>query len=102
MAAPAPVYPATAPLTGDWIGGCVNGVTVIMDLARMPTHRCDQWAAWIDGEQVTDAAGLTRLWVLLKERWPSAPSLETLASMRQGYSAQDEADARAAHEGVMC
>jgi hypothetical protein len=101
MAAPAPPYPADAPLTGDWLGGRINGHAVIMDLARMPSHRCDQWAAWIDGEQVTDAAGLTRLWALIKDRWPSAMPLRALATMPQGYSARDEADAQAAHEGAM-
>ena len=93
MAAPCPAYPADAPLTGDWLGGRINGCTVIMELVRLPGHRSDQWAAWIEGVQVTDAAGLTRLWALLKNEWHSAPSLAALASMQHGYSAQDEADA---------
>jgi hypothetical protein len=94
MAGPCPVYPADAPLTGDWLGGRINGHTVIMALVRLPSHRCYQWCAWIDGELVADAAGLTRLWALLKDRWHGAPSLEALASMRQGYTARDEQDAR--------
>lgn len=96
MAAPAPIYPADAPLTGDWLGGRINGHTVIMELVRLPGHRSDQWAAWIDGVQVTDAAGLTELWRAVKRRWPRAPSLQSLATMQQGYSARDEADAAAA------
>lgn len=96
MAAPAPSYPSEAPLDGEWLGGRVNGCTVIMQMMRMPGHRCDQWAAWIDGVLVTDASGLTELWRAIKKRWPRAPSLEMLATMHQGYTARDEADAAAA------
>lgn len=96
MAAPCPVYPADAPITGDWLGGRINGRCVVMELVRLPAHRSDQWAAWIDGQQVTDAAGLTRLWALLKDKWHRAPSLEMLASIPQGYTARDEAHAAAA------
>jgi len=99
MAAPCPIYPADAPLTGDWLGGRINGHTIIMDLVRLPGHRSDQWAAWIDGQPVTDAAGLTELWRAVKQRWPRAPSLQALATMQQHYSARDEADAKAAQEG---
>jgi hypothetical protein len=97
MAAPSPTYPADAPIDGEWLGGCVNGCTVIMQMMRLPGHRSDQWAAWIDGELVTDAAGLTLLWAAIKARWPKAPSLQQLATMHEQYSARDEADAAAAH-----
>ena len=70
-----------APQHGDWIGGCVNGKTVIFRLMRDPKHRSDQWAAESDSEMVADAAGLTALWALLHKRWPKAPSLRMLASM---------------------
>ena len=96
MAAPCPIYPADAPLDGEWLGGRINGCTVIMQMMRMRGHRCDQWAAWIDGTLVTDASGLTELWRAIKRRWPRAPSLQALATMRQHYSARDEADAAAA------
>ena len=81
IAGPAPAYPPMAPLHGDWIGGTINGHTVIMRLMRHPAHRSDQWAAEIDGETVTDAAGLTRLWALLHARWGRAPSRRMLAGM---------------------
>jgi hypothetical protein len=91
-----------APLTGDWIGGRINGQTVIISLQRETWHRCDQWAALIDGKVIAGAAGLTALWALLKDRWGRAPSLRMLATMRQGHSERDEADAAAAHEGAGC
>ena len=68
IAGPAPAYPPMAPLHGDWLGGCINGHTVILRLMRDPSHRCDQWAAEVDGVTVADAAGLTRLWALLHPR----------------------------------
>lgn len=82
IAGPAPAYPDRAPLHGDWIGGCVNGKTVIVRLMRDSGHRCDQWAAEIDGEVVADAAGLTALWQTLHKRWPRALSLRAIAGMR--------------------
>lgn len=97
IAGPAPVYPPTAPLHGDWLGGCINGHVVIMRLMRDPNHRSDQWAGEIDGVTVTDAAGLTRLWALLHPRWPKSASLRALATMRQGVSARDWLDAEDAH-----
>lgn len=96
IAGPAPAYPPTAPLHGDWLGGRINGQTIIIRLMRDPQHRSDQWAAEIDGDTVADAAGLTRLHDLLRERWPKAPSKRALAGMQEGYSARDEADAAAA------
>ena len=95
IAGPAPAYPPTAPVHGDWLGGCINGHVVIMRLMRDPSHRSDQWAAEIDGEAVSDAAGLTRLLDLLRVQWPKAPSLRMLARLRDGYSGRDEADAAA-------
>jgi hypothetical protein len=95
-AAPAPVYPDLAPLTGDWIGGRINGQTVIVQLQREHWHRCDQWAALIDGKVVSAAAGLTLLWALLKSRWGRAPSLRAMATMQQSYTAADEQDAATA------
>ena len=82
IAGPAPAYPPMAPIHGDWIGGRVNGHTVIVRLMRDPRHRCDQWAAEIDGETVADAAGLTALWAILHKRWPRQLPLRTLATMR--------------------
>ena len=64
---------------GDWIGGCINGHTVIVRLMRDRHHRCDQWAAEIDGDVVAQAAGLTALWNLLHKRWPKALSLRAMA-----------------------
>jgi hypothetical protein len=93
IAGPAPSYPPLAPVYGSWLGGCINGHTVIMRLCREPGHRSDQWAAEIDGEVIADAAGLTRLHDLLRERWPKAPSRRTLATEQHGYTARDEADA---------
>lgn len=81
IAGPAPVYPATAPVHGDWLGWQVNGHTVIVRMMRHPRHRSDQWAAEIDGEAVADAIGLTALLDLLRQRFPKAPSLRQLASM---------------------
>jgi hypothetical protein len=80
IAGPAPVYPAAAPLNGDWLGACVNGHTVIIRLCRAPGHRSDQWAAEIDGEVIAQAAGLTLLFDMLRERLPKAPSLRMLAT----------------------
>jgi len=57
--------PPDAPVHGDWLGGRINGRTVILRLMRDPSHRSDQWAAELDGAVVADAAGLTRLWGLL-------------------------------------
>ena len=84
-----------APLHGDWLGGCINGHTVIMRLMRDPAHRSDQWAAEIDGAAVTDAAGLTLLHDLLRAQFARAPSRRTLASMQTQWTARDEADAAA-------
>lgn len=81
IAGPAPAYPPDAPLHGDWLGGRVNGHTVIVRLVREPHHRCDQWAAEIDGEVVANAAGLTALWEILHKRWPKAMSLRALATL---------------------
>ena len=81
IAGPAPAYPPEAPLHGDWLGGCINGHTVIARLARGPRHRCDQWAAEIDGQVVAEAAGLTALWEILRKRWPKAMSLRALATL---------------------
>lgn len=81
IAGPAPAYPPDAPLHGDWIGGRINGHTVIMRLMRDPRHRCDQWAAEIGGEVVAHAAGLTTLWALLHRRWPKAMSVRALTSL---------------------
>ena len=80
IAGPSPIYPPTAPVHGDWLGGQINGHTVIMRLMRAPAHRTDQWAAEIDGAAVADAAGLTRLLDLLRSRLPRAMSLRALAT----------------------
>lgn len=82
IAGPSPIYPTTAPVHGDWLGGCINGHTVIMRLMRDPGHRSDQWAAEIDGITVSDAGGLMRLHDLLRARWPRAMSLRGLAGLR--------------------
>ena len=79
---PAPAYPPDAPLHGDWLGGRINGHTVIVRLMRDPRHRSDQWAAEVDGDVVADAAGLTELWLLLKMRWPRALSRREIAGMQ--------------------
>ena len=96
IAGPAPAYPPMAPLHGDWLGGCINGHTVIMRLMRDPQHRSDQWAAEVDGVAVVDAAGMTRLHDLLRERWPKAQSKRALCQRQDGYSARAEEDAAAA------
>lgn len=96
IAGPAPIYPPMAPLHGDWLGGRINGHTVIIRLMRGQAHRSDQWAAELDGETVADAAGLTRLHDLLRAQWPRAHSLRSLAGMHQGYTEMDEADAATA------
>lgn len=83
IAGPAPAYPPDAPLHGDWIGGRINGHTVIMRLMRDPKHRSDQWAAEVDGETVADAAGLTALWQILNKRWPRALSRREIASLER-------------------
>ena len=93
IAGPAPAYPPTAPLHGDWLGGCINGHAVIIRLMRDPAHRSDQWAAEIDGATVADAAGLTRLHDLLRAQWPRAHSRRSLAQVLEGYSSRDEANA---------
>ncbi len=82
IAGPAPAYPPTAPVHGDWIGGRINGHTVIIRLMRDSGHRCDQWAAEIDGQVVADAAGLTALWSILHKRWPKELSRRALASLQ--------------------
>lgn len=96
IAGPAPDYPPMAPLHGDWLGGCVNGQTVILRLMRDQHHRCDQWAAEVDGVTVADAAGLTRLWALLHPRWAKSPSLRAMATQQERWTARDELDAAAA------
>ena len=93
IAGPTPLYPSSAPLHGDWLGGCVNGHTVVLRLMRDAHHRTDQWAAELDGETVAHAAGLTRLWALLCERFPKALPKSALCSMQGGYTARDEMDA---------
>lgn len=81
IAGPAPAYPPTAPVCGDWLGGRINGHTVIIRLMRDSRHRSDQWAAEIDGETVAEAAGLTALWQILHKRWPRALSRRELATL---------------------
>lgn len=93
IAGPAPAYPPMAPVHGDWLGGQINGHTVIIRLMREPGHRSDQFAAEIDGETVADAAGLTRLHDLLRSQWPRAHSRRSLAQTHQGHTERDEADA---------
>lgn len=94
IAGPAPAYPPMAPIHGDWLGGCINGHTVIIRMMRDPQHRSDQWAAEIDGETVADAAGLTRLHDLLRSRWPKALSKRTLATMHERWTERDELDSQ--------
>ena len=96
IAGPAPAYPPMAPVHGDWLGGCINGHTVIIRLMRDPSHRSDQWAAELDGATVANAAGLTALWALLHPRWPKAPSKRALAVMQEQSTERDELDAAAA------
>ena len=93
IAGPAPEYPSLAPLHGDWLGGCVNGHTVIMRMSRDSGHRCDQWAAEVNGVTVADAAGLVVLLELLRHRFGKAPSKRALATVQNGYSERDEMDA---------
>ncbi len=93
IAGPAPCYPATAPITGDWFGGRINGQTVIAALIRDPGHRCDQRRVEIDGVIVAGAMGLVDLCALLRGKFGKAPSRRLLAGLREGYSARDEADA---------
>lgn len=95
IAGPAPAYPPTAPLHGDWLGGRINGHTVIVRLSRDARHRSDQWAAEVDGEVIADAAGLTRLWQLLHPRWPKAQSRRAMATEQGGHTERDEVDAMA-------
>ena len=83
IAGPAPAYPPEAPLHGDWIGGRINGRTVIARLMRDPSHRSDQWAAEIDGAVVADAAGLVALCELLRARWPKQMSRRTMATLER-------------------
>lgn len=83
IAGPAPAYPPEAPLHGDWLGGTVNGCTVIMRLMRDPQRRSDQWAAEIDGAVVADAAGLVVLCELLRSRWPKQMSRRALATLER-------------------
>ena len=82
IAGPAPSYPPDAPIHGDWLGGRINGHTVIVRLMRDPRHRSDQWAAEVDGDVIADAAGLTELWRMLKGRWPRALSRREIAGMQ--------------------
>lgn len=100
IAGPAPAYPPAAPLHGDWLGGTINGHTVIIRLMRDPSHRSDQWAAEVDGVTVANAAGLTRLWGLLHPRWGKAPSKRAMATMQEHWTARDELDAAAAQEAA--
>ncbi len=93
IAGPAPCYPATAPLTGDWFGGRINGQTVIAALIRDPGHRCDQWRVEIDGVIVAHSMGLVDLCVLLRGKFGKAPSRRMLATICEGFSARDEQDA---------
>jgi hypothetical protein len=95
IAGPAPAYPPTAPLHGEWLGGCINGHTVILRLMRDSRHRSDQWAAELDGEVIADAAGLTRLWQLLHPRFPKAQSRRAMAVEQCGHTERDEVDAMA-------
>ena len=84
-----------APVHGDWLGGCINGHTVIIRLMRDPAHRSDQWAAEIDGATAADAAGLTRLHDLLRAQWPKAHSKQSIAQIQDANTARDAIDAAA-------
>lgn len=105
IAAPAPIYQhemAPGSHTGEWIGGCINGVTVVYQLdAPMPTRRgvrprCDQRRVMRDRQQISPAMGLTAAMDALRDEFARAPSRRALAGMQERYSARDEADAAAA------
>lgn len=82
IAGPSPAYPPSAPLHGDWVGGCIHGHTVIVRLMQDSRHRCDQWAAEIDGTVVAEAIGLTALLDMLRGRYPRRASLREMATMQ--------------------
>jgi hypothetical protein len=82
-----------APVHGDWLGGRINGRTVIIRLMRDPGHRSDQWAAEIDGATAADAAGLTRLHDMLRAQWPKAQSKHALSAVQEHWTERDEMDA---------
>ena len=105
LAAPAPIYPheqAPGAPTGEWIGGCVNGVTMIYRLdAPMPTRRgirprCDQRRVMRDGAQISPAMGITDAMDKLRGEFARATSRKAIAGMQERYSVRDELDAAAA------
>jgi hypothetical protein len=100
QARPAPEYPPDLPASGEWLAARVHGQMVVLHLHRLPSHRTDQWGATQDGRLIADAAGLTVLCTALRHAIGRVPSRRAYASMQNGYSARDEADAKAAHEGT--
>ena len=105
LAAPAPIYPnelAPGTPTGEWIGGCVNGVTMIYRLdAPMPTRRgirprCDQRRVMRDGQQISPAMGITDAMDKLRAEFARAMPRRAIAGIQERYTERDEADAAAA------
>jgi hypothetical protein len=99
-ARPAPEYPPDLPTSGEWLAARVHGQFVVIHLHRLPSHRTDQWGATLGDQVLTDAAGLTVLCTELRHAIGRVPSRRAYALMQNGYSARDEADAAAAHEGM--
>lgn len=94
---PTPEYPAIVKPgahTDEWVSVRLNGHTVRVQLgAPGGKGRSDQRSAWVDGELLAPAVGLTALFDLVRGMLPSAPSLRALASVQNGFTAQDELDA---------
>lgn len=97
-AGPSPEYPATlrpGAHTDEWVEVRLNGCTVRIQLgAPGGKGRSDQRSAWVDGELLASAIGLTALFDMVRGLLPSAPSLRALASIQNGFTPQDEIDAR--------
>ena len=93
---PAPEYPPDLPPSGEWLAAHVHGQTVVIHLHRLLSHRTDQWGATLDGEIISDAAGMTVICTALRHAIGRVPSRRAYASMQNGYSARDEADAATA------
>lgn len=105
IAGPAPVYPdevrAGQP-TGEYVEAYWRGQLVRLDLGRpyppSPGRRprCDQASVLVGDQVLIDAAGLVVIFDKLRAQLTArALPLRALATMQQGYTERDEADAEA-------
>lgn len=83
---------AALPPTAEAPAPLAHWQRIVVDLYVPTAGRCDQHAAVIDGECV-GLMSATQIGVMVRGRVRGRPSVSLLATMQQGYTERDEADA---------